>query len=151
MAGNNVTRKNMHGGKIAVGSKAQVFHGTADRTSGGLVKSDLLMNKRGRIVSRKKMEAGKKAIRHLEALGYKAKKGQFKLFTKKTHRNHMGGFADAHRKVGGFADAHRKVGGFADAHRKVGGFADAHRKVGGFADAHRKVGGSRKTRRSTRK
>lgn len=89
----NAERKNtrnarMEGGKIKVGSKAQVYHGSAERTSGGLEKSDLLMNKRGRIVSRKKMEAGKKAFKRLEALGYKPKKGAFKLFTKKTRRNH---------------------------------------------------------------
>ena len=38
----------------AVGSRAQVMHGTADHTAGGLKKSDLKMNKWGRIVSRKK-------------------------------------------------------------------------------------------------
>ena len=38
----------------AVGSRAQVMHGTADHTSGGLKKGDLKMNKWGRIVSRKK-------------------------------------------------------------------------------------------------
>lgn len=37
-----------------VGSRAQVMHGTADHTAGGLKKSDLKMNKWGRIVSRKK-------------------------------------------------------------------------------------------------
>jgi hypothetical protein len=90
----NAERKNtrkaertfMEGGKVKVGSKAQVFHGTADRTAGGLTKSDLLLNKRGHIVSRKQMEAGKKAFKRLEALGYKPKKGVFKLFTKKTRR-----------------------------------------------------------------
>ena len=79
-------RKVMEGGKVKVGSKAQVFHGTAERTAGGLTKADLLLNKRGHIVSRKQMEAGKKAFKRLEALGYKPKKGVFKLFTKKTRR-----------------------------------------------------------------
>ena len=37
-----------------IGSRAQVMHGTADHTSGGLKKGDLKMNKWGRIVSRKK-------------------------------------------------------------------------------------------------
>jgi len=37
-----------------VGSRAQVMHGTADHTTGGLKKGDLKMNKWGRIVSRKK-------------------------------------------------------------------------------------------------
>lgn len=86
----NATRKNMMGGKISYGSYAQVYHGSANRTAGGLTKSDLVMNKRGRIVSRKKMEAGKKAIKRLEALGYKAKKGEFKLFSKKASRKSGG-------------------------------------------------------------
>lgn len=37
-----------------VGSRAQVMHGTAHHTSGGLTKTDLKYNKSGRIVSRKK-------------------------------------------------------------------------------------------------
>ena len=81
------TRKNnvqMGGGAmITTGSKAQVYHGTAKHTAGGLTKADLVMNKHGRIVSRKQMAAGKKAIKRLVAAGYKAKKGTFKLFHKK--------------------------------------------------------------------
>jgi len=65
----------------AVGSKAQVFHGTARHTSGGLTKKDLMKHK-GRIISRKKHAAGKKAIKHLKALGYIAKKGTFRLMRK---------------------------------------------------------------------
>ena len=72
----------------AVGSKAEVFHGTAKHTSGGLKKSDLL-KKKGRIISRRKSAAGKKAIKHLRALGFIAKKGTFKLFKK----------GDAHKKT----------------------------------------------------
>lgn len=42
-------------GKIpACGSRAQVLHGKARHTSGGLTASDLAMNNRGRIVSVKK-------------------------------------------------------------------------------------------------
>ena len=66
----------------AVGTKAQVFHGTAKHTSGGLKKSDLVQNKHGRIVSRRKQAAGRKALRHLRAAGYTAKKGKFVLFRK---------------------------------------------------------------------
>jgi len=73
--------KMMGGGKIpAVGTKAQVFHGTAKHTSGGLTKKDLMKTKNGRIVSRKKHAAGKKALKRLHKAGYKAKKGTFKLF-----------------------------------------------------------------------
>lgn len=76
----------------ALGTKAEVFHGTAKHTSGGLVKSDLVKTKRGRIVSRRKQAAGRKAIKNLRKLGYIAKKGKFSLFTKKGKR---GGFSDA--------------------------------------------------------
>jgi hypothetical protein len=64
------------------GSKAQVWHGTAKKTSGGLTKKQLMKNKHGRIVSRKKHSLGKKSIKHLRKMGYIAKKGQFTLFHK---------------------------------------------------------------------
>lgn len=66
------------------GSKAQVWHGTAKHTSGGLTKINLMKNKNGRIVSKRKHNLGKKSIRNLRKLGYVAKKGQFKLFHKHT-------------------------------------------------------------------
>jgi hypothetical protein len=47
-----------------------------------LKKKDLMMTKKGRIVSRKKHAAGKKAIKRLFALGYKPKKGKFSLMRK---------------------------------------------------------------------
>lgn len=84
----NKTRKNrknntMEGGaKITVGTKAQVYHGTAKHTSGGLTKKDLMKTKRGRIVSKKKHALGKKSIKNLIKAGFKAKKGTFKLFKK---------------------------------------------------------------------
>lgn len=40
------------------------------------------MKHHGRIISRKKHAAGKKAIKHLFALGYKPKKGTFKIMRK---------------------------------------------------------------------
>ncbi len=50
---NNMTM-NMNGGaKMTVGTKAQVYHGTAKHTSGGLTKKDLMKTKKGRIVSKK--------------------------------------------------------------------------------------------------
>ena len=98
-ANNNSTRKNnanqmggqkMYGGQKmmggakmpAVGTKAQVFHGTAKHTSGGLTRKDLMKTKKGRIVSRRKHAAGKKALSRLRKAGFKAKKGTFKLFKK---------------------------------------------------------------------
>jgi hypothetical protein len=84
----NASRKNVAplpaqmGGMLTVGSRAQVWHGTAKHTSGGLEKKDLMLHK-GRIVSRKAHSAGKRALKHLVNAGYKAKKGTFKLFSKK--------------------------------------------------------------------
>lgn len=60
----------------AVGSRAQVMHGTAHHTSGGLTKGDLKYNKYGRIVSRKKSQKAKKEKR-LEKAGYKTRRGKF--------------------------------------------------------------------------
>jgi hypothetical protein len=41
-----------------VGSRAQVMHGTAEKTKGGLTKKNLKYNKYGRIVSAKKSARG---------------------------------------------------------------------------------------------
>lgn len=59
-----------------VGSRAQVWHGTAKKTKGGLTKSALMKNKHGRIVSRKMHFTAKKQNRLVKA-GYITKKGQF--------------------------------------------------------------------------
>jgi len=64
------------GKKSAVGSRAQVWHGNAEHTSGGLKKKDLMMNKHGRIVSKAKSVSAKKEKR-LEKAGYFTKKGKF--------------------------------------------------------------------------
>lgn len=64
------------------------MHGTADRTSGGLTKSDLKYNKWGRIVSRKKSSKAKKDNR-LVKLGFKTTKGKFGVA--KTRRAKRGG------------------------------------------------------------
>jgi hypothetical protein len=78
-----VTLKKRSEKAVTVGTKAQVFHGTAKHTSGGLTRADLMKTKKGRIVSKRKHAAGKKAIRRLRAAGFKAKKGTFKLFGRK--------------------------------------------------------------------
>jgi hypothetical protein len=62
--------------EMLVGSRAQVGHGTAYKTSGGLTKSDLLKNKSGRFVSKKKYFTAKKE-RRLAKAGYIPKKGVF--------------------------------------------------------------------------
>ena len=59
-----------------IGSRAEVYHGNARQTSGGLGKKDLIKNKSGRIVSKKKYLTAKKEKR-LEKFGFFAKKGKF--------------------------------------------------------------------------
>jgi hypothetical protein len=59
-----------------IGTRAQVYHGTAYKTSGGLVKSDLIKNKAGRIVSKTKHNTAKREKRLLKH-GYGTKKGTF--------------------------------------------------------------------------
>lgn len=53
-----------------VGSRAQVMHGTAEQTAGGLKKKHLKYNKHGRIVSKKKSEDGAATLRRLTRAGY---------------------------------------------------------------------------------
>ena len=62
--------------KELFGSRQQVMNGTAFKTAGELTKSHLMMNKWGRIVSRKKHATAKKEKR-LVKHGYTAKKGKF--------------------------------------------------------------------------
>ena len=67
------------------GTRAQVWHGTAKKTSGGLTKTALMMNKHGRIVSRKKHNTAKKEKRLVKA-GFLTKKGHFGFIKKGTKR-----------------------------------------------------------------
>merc|ERR1712118_170227 len=54
--------------KIAKGKMARsvVFRGTKEKTLGGLTKSDLVQNKRGKIVTKKQAAAGKKAYANIK-------------------------------------------------------------------------------------
>ena len=89
------SRKSLGGAKSkkkpTVGSRAQVWHGNAKHTSGGLTKDDLMM-KKGRIVSRRASKSAKKN-QNLKKAGYTTKKGVFGAFkngkkvTKKTKRS----------------------------------------------------------------
>ena len=65
-----------HTYKELFGSRHQVFNGTAYKTRGELTKSEFLMNKWGRIVSKKKHATAKKE-RRLEKHGFYAEKGKF--------------------------------------------------------------------------
>ena len=62
--------------EMLIGSRAQVWHGTAYKTSGELKKDHLIQNKNGRIVSKKKHVTAKKEKRLVKA-GYGTKKGKF--------------------------------------------------------------------------
>ena len=62
-----------------VGTRAQVMHGNAKQTAGGLKKKDLKYNKQGKIVSKKMSQRAKKEKR-LQKAGYTTKKGQFGAF-----------------------------------------------------------------------
>ncbi len=59
-----------------VGSRAQVMHGTAYKTTGDLTSEKLMVNKSGRFVSRKKHVTAKRENR-LVKHGYGSKKGHF--------------------------------------------------------------------------
>jgi len=71
---------------MVVGTRAQVFNGTADKTAGGLMKKDLFQDKAGRIRSKKASEAAKKRLA-AKGHGFKkyvdeAKKNKGKKFKK---------------------------------------------------------------------
>jgi hypothetical protein len=74
--------------EMLVGTRAQVWHGTAYKTSGGLCKSDLMQNHAGRIVSKAKHATAKKEMRLLKH-GYGTQKGKFG-FVKMTGHHHRG-------------------------------------------------------------
>lgn len=58
-----------------VGSRAQVWHGTAKKTSGGLTKQNLF-KKKGRIRSKRASQKAKKN-QNLKNAGWTFKKGEF--------------------------------------------------------------------------
>ena len=72
---------------MVVGARAQVMHGTADKTSGGLMKKNLKYNKRGKIVSIKQSKTAKRNNRLVRA-GYVTRKGKFgSILKSKTRKN----------------------------------------------------------------
>ena len=65
-----------HSFDMLVGSRAQVWHGTAYKTTGGLTKSNIMKNKTGSIVSKSKHASAKRDNRLVKA-GYVTHKGKF--------------------------------------------------------------------------
>eukprot|EP00492_Amphilonche_elongata_P001591 TRINITY_DN1_c0_g1_i11.p1 TRINITY_DN1_c0_g1~~TRINITY_DN1_c0_g1_i11.p1 ORF type:complete len:180 (-),score=37.46 TRINITY_DN1_c0_g1_i11:7-546(-) len=51
-----------------IGTKGQVFRGTKQKTAGGLTKKDLMKNKHGQIVSKKKYKSGLKIFKKATGL-----------------------------------------------------------------------------------
>jgi hypothetical protein len=75
--------------EILEGSRAQVGHKTAYKTAGGLTLTDLLKNKHGHYVSKKKHITAKREQRLLKA-GYGTVKGKFghvKMHGTRKHRS----------------------------------------------------------------
>jgi|TARA_B110000305_G_C19419415_1_gene629984 hypothetical protein len=72
----------------AEGSRAEVYHGAAKHTPGGLVKTDLTQDKYGNIKSKAAVAAAKKRMKKegtsaMVKVFKPAKKGDFKLAPKK--------------------------------------------------------------------
>jgi hypothetical protein len=85
--------------ELLVGSRAQVMHGTAYKTTGELTREAFIQNKHGRIVSKSKYNTGKnKNKNNLLLKGYTAKKGKFgyvKIGSKsQRRRRYRGGTTD---------------------------------------------------------
>ncbi len=110
--------------KKTIGTRAEVWHGTAKKTSGGLTKDHLLKNKSGRIVSKAKHNTAKKEMRlKKHGFGPKSRKEMIKLskrgHTRKASRKMRGGMpalspADANASYmlsGGKSRRHRMRGG----------------------------------------
>jgi hypothetical protein len=83
--------------EMLMGSRAQVWHGTAYKTSGGLTKNNLMQNKAGRIVSKDKHMTAKKEKRLVKA-GYGTKKGKFGFVMLGKSRKHTGRKSRGHRR-----------------------------------------------------
>tara|TARA_B100000674_G_scaffold497674_1_gene532377 strand:- start:1409 stop:1774 length:366 start_codon:yes stop_codon:yes gene_type:complete len=74
---------------MLVGSRAQVMHDTAFKTTGGLEKKDLKKNKYGKIVSKTKSMKGPEMLKRLHDKGYFTRKGKFGA-VKKTKKSKKG-------------------------------------------------------------
>jgi len=132
-----------------IGTRAQVWHGTAKKTSGGLTKNALMMNKHGRIVSRKKHASAKREKRLVKA-GFLTKKGHFGFIKKGSKKmkggaaphmasHHMGSHQSSHHmmaKKGGAHMASHHMGSHQSGHHmmaKKGGRGHTMKMRGGMA------------------
>jgi hypothetical protein len=147
--------------EMLTGSRAQVYHGTAYKTSGNLKKSDLIQNKHGRIVSSSKYKLSKqKGKNNLFNKGYTARKGKFGAvrngvslknhrITTRRHRrkSHRGGNnAPGNESGGGDAPPAQPTVGLLDAHSSL--LTSASSLVGGNHNRSRSASKSRSSSRS---
>lgn len=72
--------------KNLIGSRQQVWNRTTYKTEGQLHRSDLIMNKWGRIVSKNKHNTAKKEKR-LQKYGYFAEKGKFGFVKRQSRKS----------------------------------------------------------------
>ena len=83
---------------MLVGSRAQVWHATAFKTTGGLRKRHLKKNKHGNIVSKTKSAKGAQLLKRLTRKGYFTKKGHFGYVKRKGKAGsfHLGSRSKTH-------------------------------------------------------
>jgi hypothetical protein len=142
--------KYMVGGKkyeMLEGSRAQVWHGTALKTSGGLQKHHLHMNKHGRVVSKKKFETARKEKRLVKA-GYGTVKGKFG-FVKLHGSKKMRGSKKGSKKMrGGYSSPYGALDAapFGAGQEPSGVYTPAYESNGYTPKAHY-AGGKRSRRR----
>jgi hypothetical protein len=129
-----------HSFEKLIGSRAQVMHGTAYKTTGGITKDKLAINKSGRIVSKSKSRLAK-TQKHLQKSGWKlATKGHFgpqpmssnkKASKSRRSRKHRGGNPLAPARFGGAGLTPAKFGGAALTPARFGGAALTPARFGG--------------------
>jgi hypothetical protein len=134
-----------------IGSRRQVWNGTAKRTSGGLTRSDLMMS-HGRIVSKSKHFSAKKEMRLLK-YGYGTKKGKFGYVKTKKSRKMRGGGelspADASWERHGITGTgSNDVGNYG--HAGGSGMKDLSSSGSASWNGDMKLGGKRRRRRHRR-
>ena len=107
-----------------VGTRAQVWHGTAEKTFGGLRKKDLVM-KRGRIRSRKASRSAKRNG-NLRKAGWTFKKGEFGAVRVGEEKKRSKSGSRKKRKTG--TRKKRKTGTRKKRKRQVGGSQSCRRR-----------------------
>ena len=120
------------------GSRAQVWHGTAYKTTGDLTKLNLMKSKNGRIISSKKHKSAKRDNR-LVKYGYGARKGKFGA-VRLTKRSRRGGFNSSIMNpapVSGMADDSVSTDTLQERAGMAGGKrhrrrSSSHKRKGGF-------------------